>query len=96
MISVVLMCNDNNSEAIEHALQIGSACLTALCDGGGQGAVPHPHGGCWTSYFCRVGAMATKNMRAFACLRVVVSAWSDFKLEYVVETGQTPTSVPPS
>ena len=28
VISVVLICNDNSSEAIEHALQIGSACLT--------------------------------------------------------------------
>ena len=28
MISVVLISNDNSSEAIEHALQIGSACLT--------------------------------------------------------------------
>ena len=54
-------------------------CCT-LCDGGGQGAVPHPHGGCWAAYCNREAALSTKNLRAFTCLRVVVSAWSDFKV----------------
>ena len=54
-----------------HADQ-GGCC--SLCDGGGQGAVPHPHGGCWEAFCNREAALSTKNMRAFACLRVVVSA----------------------
>ena len=69
-------------------------CCT-LCDGGGQGAVPHPHGGCWAAFCNREDALSTKNVRVFACLRVFGSAWSDFKVEYVVETGQTPTWVSP-
>ena len=75
-----------------HADQ-GACC--SLCDGGGQGAVPHPHGGCWAAFCNRGAALSRKKLRVFACLRVVVSAWSDFKVEYVVETGQTPTSVAP-
>ena len=47
-----------------HADQ-GACC--SLCDGGGQGAVPHPHGGCWAAFCNRGAALSRKKLRVFAC-----------------------------